>query len=384
MRLLPHVAQCTVCCVGVVKWRCPCDKLDIGRALSMEDKYIMPNKPTGIRGFKHIGPKHTAPKHTGLNYRGCKFRAVAVYVVLVATNWVQFALQGCAPAPRFRDTTLSAEPRTTSFVGRKVAEQMLSDTSLRGLSGLEVRGNRVWAVAERDRFIFEFKVEGDALQLVKKTPVAGIEDNTDTEALARLHDGKFILGTERHVDQRDSDALLVVKLIEGRYGVSDVIQLPYQQWGIQAEDNRGIEGVCAVGHLVLTAVESTPLHEGKRYAPLARYDLDTKAWTPFRVWLSTEKGMISSLACRDFGDSAEVIAIERHYGIGKVLRFVVPKQGSAQDISPEVLLNYAAFAGKSAVPNFEGIDWLGGKRIVLMSDNQTKTVDGPTLVWILE
>lgn len=72
------------------------------------------------------------------------------------------------------------------------------------------------------------------------------------------------------------------------------------------------------------------------------------------------------------------MAIERHYGVARLLRFPLPAAPQPDPIQPTVAIDLAAVLGD--VPNFEGIAWDGDDHALLISDNQMAIVTGPTVV----
>ena len=87
------------------------------------------------------------------------------------------------------------------------------------------------------------------------------------------------------------------------------------------------------------------------------------------------KGKISALYCTlDPDGTAHVVAIERHYGVSRILRFTA-KRGDAE-VTPTVELDLAPILHDSL--NLEGIVQLPDGRLAAVNDNQGRSVNGPT------
>jgi hypothetical protein len=102
------------------------------------------------------------------------------------------------------------------------------------------------------------------------------------------------------------------------------------------------------------------------------------AWEPLRLRLTSATGKISALECADGGNGRLVAhAVERHYGVTRILRFEVPAEGSpgGEAIVPEVVFDVAA--ATPGLPNVEGIA-LDGARVLLLSDHDPDDAEGST------
>jgi hypothetical protein len=108
--------------------------------------------------------------------------------------------------------------------------------------------------------------------------------------------------------------------------------------------------------------------DGRRFAPVGRYDMAAERWTAFRLWLTSSTGKISALSCRTRGARIQVLAIERHFGISRLLEFDVPRDGSGGDLEPELVMDLAAEV--EGDPNLEGVTWTLDGRVVLVLDSQ--------------
>jgi hypothetical protein len=128
--------------------------------------------------------------------------------------------------------------------------------------------------------------------------------------------------------------------------------------------------------IAIEAVGTLP--DGARYAPIAR--LRGETLTIYRVRLTTQRGKLSSLDCKIAPDgTAHVWAIERHFGVSRVLRFDLPP--TASDITPIVDEDLAPVINDTL--NLEGIAELPDGRLVIINDNQGSRVEGPTELLVL-
>jgi hypothetical protein len=271
----------------------------------------------------------------------------------------------------------------------------------KGISGLALDAHGgLWAIPERDRALLPVVIAPKPGLRAPAVPLGGVPDNMDTESIAVLSDGRFALGTEAETPARPSEAVLIVDMRGDRAEVGATFRLDYAPWGVTGEPNHGIEALCAAGGTVLAASETSGHDASGRFAPLWRTDERGGNVTPFTLRLTSEKGKISDIACRVVGDAIEVRAIERHFGVSRLLGFTVPRGGATATppsattaatatptatapttIVPTVLLDVAA--ASADVPNLEGIAWLDDGRLALISDNHYGTITGPTEALVL-
>jgi hypothetical protein len=244
-----------------------------------------------------------------------------------------------------------------------------------GMSDLAVDDHGVlWAVAERDRTIARIELG--------KPPVRyrldGVAAGTDTEAIAWLAPGRFALGTEG--TEVAAASILTAELRGDAIVVTASRALTEQQLGVALTINHGVEALCGRDSELLAAIEAVgTLADGRRWAPIVRVRADSEDVEVARLWLTSRKGKISALHCTIADDGvATVIAIERHFGVARILAFelgrgdVEATPRITHDLHP--LLNDAF--------NLEGIARLPDGRIVLVNDNQSKTVSGPTQLFV--
>ena len=152
-------------------------------------------------------------------------------------------------------------------------------------------------------------------------------------------------------------------------------------WNMQASGNHGVEGLCVVDGALWAVIEHVVERDGQRYAPLATLDASREEWQASWIPLTTETGKLSALSCHKTEAAIELWMIERHYGVGRILRAEVPHEGQlAQEVHPEVVLDLEGEL--SALPNMEGLVW-EGDTLYMVSDNQGSQISGPSylMVW---
>jgi hypothetical protein len=131
---------------------------------------------------------------------------------------------------------------------------------------------------------------------------------------------------------------------------------------------------------VVVGIESTAkLPDGARWAPIVHLRGDVVVATS-KLRLTSDTGKLSALTCALAPDgSGEAYAIERHYGVHRILHFHVP--ATAGEIVPDVVVDLdAIFHGAF---NMEGLVRLPDGRFVLVNDNQGHKAEGPTELFVL-
>jgi hypothetical protein len=237
-----------------------------------------------------------------------------------------------------------------------------------GMSDLTVDDKgTVWAIAERQRVVLEL-----ANPLVKH-PLEGFDKGLDTEAIAWLGGGKLAVGLES--TGSPLAAVAWAELQGDRVVMTSKRELTTAELlGVAPTTNHGIEGLCGQRDEVLAATETVgKLRDGTRWSVLARLRGDTLEVAKLR--LTTTKGKIAALSCTIAEDgTADVIAIERHYGVSRILHFTA-KRGDTE-ITPELVHDLAPVLHDSL--NLEGIARLPDGRLVVINDNQGASIKGPT------
>ena len=239
-------------------------------------------------------------------------------------------------------------------------------TDVPGLSGLtRDPAGVLWAVGERGDFLLEIHPTSFR---VTPYPVAGAPKGADLEALASTGPGSFVIGTETQEPGRTTDALLLASIDQGRLKIRAKESLDYRSWGLEAPKNHGIEGLCYVDGIVVMATELVDEQRGRRWAPVALLDLDTKTWRLHRVALTSDTGKLSALDCRRIGGEIVALGVERHFGVARLIRFEVPTSSTGAWLEPRVVADLAARI--DPLPNFEGLSWADDGSVVLLTDNR--------------
>ena len=257
-----------------------------------------------------------------------------------------------------------------------------------GMSDLTIDDRGVmWAIAERDRKVLEIELgkspnpspgsagarsTAEAVRRVIVHPLEGVPDGIDTEGIAWLGDGRFAVGTEGA--DLPTASIMFAELHLEHLMVTRTRTLTSQEIGVQLAVNHGVEAVCGRGDELIAAIESVGvLPDGTRYAPLVRLRGDTLTVTKLK--LTTSAGKISALYCTwGLDGSADVIAIERHYGVSRLLHFTASR--GDLEITPKVELDLNPILHDAL--NLEGIVRLPDGRLVAINDNQGARVEGRT------
>ncbi len=259
-----------------------------------------------------------------------------------------------------------------------VAQRLtLSLPGTAGVSGSAVDAQgRLFAVAERQAFLLPLKLAGVSPGLAEaKVPIVGIPEGFDTESLAFVRPDLLAIGTETWEEGRSEDAVLLASLALGRVTVTDRLSIHYADFGLDVEDNQGLEGLCSAGETLVAALE-TPLESPRgRFAALFRAALAERLWQVTRLRLTTSTGKISALDCRADADGLQVIAIERHYGVAKLLLFHLPTGALPSEVEPQVVADLDALIDE--LPNLEGVTFAGAGQVVLLVDNDSGGITGP-------
>ena len=240
------------------------------------------------------------------------------------------------------------------------------DTDVSGLSGLtRDEHGAFWAPGE----------DGDAVLridpgtfAVTRYAVAELAPKTDLEAMAWVDGTQFILGTETQENGRLRDVILDGRLDGSQFPVAAIGNLDYARWHLTAPDNRGIEGICHVDGVLVLATELVERQRGRRWAPIGMFDPKTQTWTAHRVGLTSKTGKLAAIDCRISDGSIEALAVERHYGVSRLLRFKIPQGPEGQWIEPTVAADLSQSV--APLPNFEGLAWMEDGSAALVTDNK--------------
>jgi hypothetical protein len=251
---------------------------------------------------------------------------------------------------------------------RGVFEQVRIDAP-HGISDLTIDDRGVmWAVAERDRFVVEIELGKPPI----RHSLDGIPKSIDTEGIAWLGDGQFAISTEGAHEA--TAAIMFGELRSGRLVVTRTRAITSEELGVEMTANHGIESVCGNREQLLAASETVgKLPDGSRYAPLVRLRGDALSITKLR--LTSDRGKISALHCTfDAEGDAQVVAIERHFGVARILKFTVGRDDV--EVTPAIEIDLHPILRDAL--NLEGIVRLPDGRLVAINDNQARTANGPT------
>lgn len=252
--------------------------------------------------------------------------------------------------------------------GRSPSQHVIALDTKPGLSDLSRGPDGVlWTEAERDDVVYRVALVGDGAEATA-FPLDGIPDGLDVEAIDALPDGTFLLGTEGH---GASDAAVWSARIDGgRMSATLARRLDHRA---QIGDNSGIEGLCGDRTSVVVGIEEPITVDGKREAQLAVLDLngDPAQDRYLKVALTSDTGKIAALDCAGPDD---VIGIERHFGISRIVRL---------DLGSHTATVLRDVTDLAAGKNFEGLARLPDGRLALVNDNQYKGLDGPSQLTLI-
>lgn len=240
---------------------------------------------------------------------------------------------------------------------------------------------RLFGVLERAPGLLR-KDPGGPLQVL---PLSGLPAGVDLESLTYWGGAaggplRWVIGTERH-EARTDDLLIYVETDGDQARVLSTERVDYQASGVEVESNQGLEALCAVGSELLLFVEETVTDARGRCTPVVWFRPGVGARSVQALRMTTKTGRISDVSCRPApGGGAEVLAIERHYGVSRLISFVVP-EADAGPIQPELALNLARHF-PLPLPNFEGLSRAPDGVLWLLSDNDPPSTSGlrPTLL----
>lgn len=253
----------------------------------------------------------------------------------------------------------------------------LPGAKLRGLSGLARPpggSDTFYAVAERLHHLVPVKIDAGGIAAGSPIPLEGVDADLDVEGLAFIDDRTLVLATEAD-HARESEKVLFARFAPHGAQVIRLVAFDYQAWGLIPARNRGLEGICATGRHVVAASEMVDEQAGHRWSPVATYDLSEEAWTPYRVFLTSDTGKLSGLACERVGGALEVTAIERHFDLLHVVRFQL--DGTGGDVRARTIDDLRPGFSETP-PNFEGIERAAPGIYFLITDNDWRGVRGPT------
>jgi len=254
------------------------------------------------------------------------------------------------------------------------------DSDVVGLSGLSRdEHGAFWAPGEGADAVL--RIDPDTFG-VTRYPVVGAPAGSDLEALSWVEGTRFVLGTENQDKGRTRDLILDGRLDGGQFKVTPIGHLEYTHWRLTAPDNHGIEGICHVDGVMILATELVEEQQDRRWAPVGMFDPKIQTWTAHRVALSSDTGKLAAIDCRMRDGVIEVLAVERHYGVSRLIRFSIPQGPEGQWIEPIVAADLAKLV--TPLPNFEGLAWLEDGSAVLLTDNQHRgAVREPSRIYVI-
>jgi len=257
----------------------------------------------------------------------------------------------------------------------------IADATPPGLSDLSpATDGDFWAVPERSRQLVRLALRMPAgvtspepARVVERLGLEGVDEGEDTEALAVLDATHWIFGTETG-KTRHTDLILVATRTAGGARVEAHRRVDYRPFHMEATPNHGIEALCVAGDQIVAGSESAGTDALGRFAPLWQLNASLEVQRTGRLRLTSAKGKLSALSCRHDDAGLHLVAVERHYEIIHLLEAVWPPDGEPRP--PELLADLVDGLGPHFNP--EGVVDLGGDRYLLIADNDTGGVRGPT------
>jgi hypothetical protein len=244
-----------------------------------------------------------------------------------------------------------------------------------GLSGLASNADgTLFAVAERQRSVYQIKL--GTPPDVQEIKLLGVPEGIDLEGIAWLGSNHFAVATEGK--DVATAGVLWLDLDGTQMTVVKSLDLPSSALGVKLEKNHGAEGICGDDQGVVVAIEATKDVGHKRWAPIVRVRGDELVVSYIR--LQSKRGKIASLDCNNSNPGERVWAIERHYETSMIESFVMPD--AATDIVSKVAIDLSAAV--NGTKNLEGIVHRADGTTILVVDNQSKTISGPSELLVLK
>jgi len=250
------------------------------------------------------------------------------------------------------------------------------DIDDKGLSGLTHQGGTLWTVSERGHRLLALSTSG---QLQSSTPIVGVPEGFDLESIAAISDRRFAIGTESRArawqlpENREAAKILFVERSADRATIAETWSLPFSLWNFRPQENQGIEGLCATNDTVVAGLEAVIEEDGHRYAPLALGSIHTREWKARKVRLTSDTGKLSALDCKRTDAGFDVVAVERHFGVMRLLGFAVDLQGEGT-IETTLIDDLSEVVSHR---NIEGVARTDANETVMIVDNEFKNVSGP-------
>ncbi len=267
--------------------------------------------------------------------------------------------------------------------GTEPAPQGLAEPPPRGLSGLarDAEG-LVWAVEERGHRLVR---RGEGEDWTEALPIQGVPEDLDLESLAVLPDGRLLFGTESQAPEREGDLLLVGERRGAEVVIVEQQALAYALFGLRAEKNRGVEGLCVAGEAVLALGEMVVEADGGRAAVAWWVPALGATPRPLRLGLVSGTGKLSAADCRVEGEGIRLWAIERHYEVMRLSSWWLQPAAAQGVLTPEWSVDLAGRVADwvEKRPNLEGLVVTADGELLLVNDNDHGGVQGDSRLWRL-
>lgn len=275
--------------------------------------------------------------------------------------------------------------RPTVVQGAGYRAVKMHDPELIGVSGLAVEGQDLLVVTEHEqRFLRLSPDTAGAYRITANKPVQGVKEARDLEALARIGPGRYAIGTETDGRRKKDKVHFLVESDSALTSTRTVSLKSKKLFKERIKHNQGIEGLCASRGYLVAGVETVRADEsGGRLAPVAVLGPEANSFEPAWVRLLTPTGKLSSLSCRWTEAGLDVLGIERHYGVMRVIRFMLPLRPAGEVVEAELFVDLEAAYRELGEPNFEGIERFDDGRLVLVSDNNHGGRTGSTVILIV-
>lgn len=245
-----------------------------------------------------------------------------------------------------------------------------------GLSGLAAGPDgTLWAVTERPPRLVQ--LDGGGSTILRTLPIEGLPGGVEPESVVVTASGAIWAGTEGPAPFRAQDLVVRLRISGAAATVVETLPVPWTLFGLEADGNKGLEGLCEAGGRLLVGGEPVDAGPDGRRAPLALYT--DEGWLPYWLPLASEEGKLAALWCQATPDGAiELEAIERHYGVLHLVQARL-EAGAPPDSAVDRLADLPLDPAVLAMDlNFEGLTRVGHRRL-LLSDNQSgDAVKGPT------
>lgn len=252
---------------------------------------------------------------------------------------------------------------------------LLAEVEGRGLSGLAMVQGELWALPERSSELL--RLSSTDGRLLGRLRIVGVPEGLDTESLALLPDGRILLGTESQVAGREADRVLVGERRGEEVHIVGEWSLSYGPFGVQAEKNRGIEGLCAANGAVV-ALGELVLGEPRAAAAWIGHP-DREQVIPLRLGLMTATGKLSAADCAREGEGIRLWAVERHYEVMRLSTWLLLDFPGQEVVMPERSWELGGVV--PGQPNLEGIVVTAEGEVVVVNDNDYGGVKGASMVW---